>query len=162
MKCQSSLGTGSTEKEPQQKKATASVTPEWAGRVCGLGCSGVGVDTCAQNHKQMPSGPRVPRRDLFLPRGVAAQVAVGQDQWTVGWLWSVDLSTVYWSLHRETTQAGWPRPGLLSDHCLLHGFAGKLLPIYNKAQGLFARKAKKKTEENQKEPHFQSMPFLIK
>lgn len=95
----------------------------------------------------MPSGPRVPRGDLFLPRGVAAQGAVGQDQWTVGWLWTVDLSTVYWSLHRETTQAGWPRPGLLSDHCLLHGFAGKLLPIYNKAQGLFARKAKEKKKK---------------
>ena len=112
--------------------------------------SGVGVDTCAQNHQQMPSGPRVPGGDLFLPRGVAAQGAVGQDWWTVGRLWSVDLPTVCWSWHMEATHAGWPRPGLLSDHCLLHGFSGKLQPIYNKAQGLFARKAKKKQKKTRK------------
>lgn len=45
LKCQSSLGTGNTEKEPRQQKATASGTAQGQaqdgalGHVCGLGCS---------------------------------------------------------------------------------------------------------------------------
>ena len=112
--------------------------------------SGVGVGTGAQNHQQTPSGPRVPGGDLLLPKGVAAQGAVGRDRWTVGRLWSVDLPTVCWSWHMEAMHAGWPRPGLLSNYCLLHGFSGKFQPIYNKAQGLFARKAKKKQKKTRK------------